>query len=147
MGVFVAFWERSRAAILRAFGAFWCWPSLPFFYCKADNCGPWFELRDPVRHSLLHYELDVLAGPRLAGHLLRALHCCDAGAQAGRFLLRQVGKWLKWGCRFLFVFDNKLVLGWKIMEKIGLTLIGINVLCEVPFYFVCICQKCCIISA
>jgi hypothetical protein len=30
-------------------------------------------------------------------------------------------------------------------KKIGLTLIGINVICEVPFNFVCICQKCYII--
>ena len=26
-------------------------------------------------------------------------------------------------------------------KKIGLTLIGINVICEVPFYFVCNCRK------
>ena len=26
-------------------------------------------------------------------------------------------------------------------KKIGLTLIEINVLCEVPFYFMCICRK------
>ncbi len=31
-------------------------------------------------------------------------------------------------------------------EKIGLTLIGINVVCEVPFYFVWFCQKCYIIK-
>ena len=30
--------------------------------------------------------------------------------------------------------------------KLGLTLIGINVVCKVLFYFVCICQKCYIIS-
>ena len=34
----------------------------------------------------------------------------------------------------------------KKSKKIGLTLVGINVICEVPFYFVCICQKCYIIS-
>ena len=34
----------------------------------------------------------------------------------------------------------------EINIKIGLTLIGINVICEVPFYFVCICQKYYIIS-
>jgi len=34
----------------------------------------------------------------------------------------------------------------KIKIKIGLTLIGINVICEVPFYFVRICQKCYIIN-
>ncbi len=34
----------------------------------------------------------------------------------------------------------------NLKKNIGLTLIEINVICEVPFYFVCICQKSYIIS-
>ena len=32
------------------------------------------------------------------------------------------------------------------MKKMSLSLIQINGKCDVPFYFVCICQKCYIIS-
>ena len=44
--------------------------------------------------------------------------------------------------KFKLNFDEER--GSKIEKKIGLTLIGINVICEVPFYFIC--RKCYIIS-
>ncbi len=34
----------------------------------------------------------------------------------------------------------------NLKQKNRSNIIGINVICEVPFYFVCICQKCHIIS-
>ena len=53
---------------------------------------------------------------------------------------------------FLHLFESKWLYEYiirsriNIISKICLTLIGINVICEVPFYFVCVCQKCYIIS-
>ena len=62
------------------------------------------------------------------------------GAKAARRVSWVITKFLREN-----YYDLNMIKS-KIKIKIGLTLIGINVICEVPFYFVCICQKCYIIN-